>query len=98
MVNGDGKDETTCKMDDVKEEITKLKAQIGESRSLLHQGECEGISRQELKEQIESKEKRLAELQHELNEDEDELVLPRRTLRLPKPTEKMQEYQMEELN
>lgn len=62
MVNGDGKDETTCKMDDVKEEIKKLQTEIQESRGLLHQGECEGISRQELKEQIETKEKRLAEL------------------------------------
>lgn len=31
-----------------------------------------------------------------MSKDEDELALPRRTQRLPKPTEKMQEYQMEE--
>ncbi|XP_038158088.1 uncharacterized protein LOC119794558 [Cyprinodon tularosa] len=84
-------------MDDVKEEIKKLQTEIEESRGLLHQGECEGISRQELKKLIESKEKRIAELKHETSEKEEELFSPRRTQRLHKPTERMQEYQMDEL-
>lgn len=83
---------------DEKEEITKLQTEIQECRRLLNQEECEGISRQELKEQIESKEKRIAELKRDMSEEEDEPALPRRTERLHKPTEKMQEYQMEELN
>lgn len=98
LVNGDGRDTAVCKVDDVKELIKKLQAETQDSRGLLHQGDYEGMSRQELKELIESKEKKLAELQHEMDEEEDKLVVPCRTERPPKLTEKMHAYQIWELN
>ncbi|KAL1252053.1 hypothetical protein QQF64_019849 [Cirrhinus molitorella] len=84
-------------MEESEQRIKKLETEIQEARSLLNQGECEGISRQELKELIESKEKQLAEIQHKTTEEE-EVAFPRRTERQPKPTQKMQAYKMEELN
>ena len=80
-----------------KELIKKLQTEMQEHRSLLNQGESESKSRNELKELIESKEKQLAELQNEMDDDED-VVLPRRTDRPPKPTEKFRENQIEEVN
>lgn len=96
MVNGDGR-LTDNKMDDVNEQINKLQLAIQEDRWLLNQGECKTTSRQELKERIENKEKRITELQNQMD-NEDGLSLPRRTDRQSKPTEKMQVYQTEELN
>ena len=84
-------------MDDIKEQIQKLQTEIQESRSLLHQEENKDVSRQELKETIESREKRLAELQHKMD-DTDGLTLPRRSERPSVPTEKMLAYQKEELS
>ena len=51
-------------MDDIKEQIIKLQTEIKEKIGLLHQEDCEGMSRQELKEEIEYKEKQLASTQN----------------------------------
>lgn len=81
-------------MDDIKQQIHKLQTEIHESRSLLHQGEHEDISRQELKETTECKEKQPAELQHKMDEA-DGLTLPRRSERPSVPTERIITYQKE---
>ena len=83
-------------MDGAKELIKQLQTEIQEHRSLLNQGESESNYRNELKELIESKEKQLAELQNEM--DDEDVVLPRRTDRPPKPTEKIRENKMQEVN
>ena len=83
-------------MDGAKELIKQLQTEIQEHRSLLNRGEPESNYRNELKELIESKEKQLAELQNEM--DDEDVVLPRRTDRLPKPTEKIRENKMQEVN
>ena len=54
------------------------------------------MSRQELKEEIEYKEKQLAELQLKMDET-DGLALPRRSERPTVQTEKMLAYQQEEM-
>lgn len=83
-------------MDDLKEQIQKLQTEIQENRGLLAQEAYEGLSRQELKETIECKEKQIAELQLKMD-DGNELTLPRHSERSRVPTEKMLAYQSDEL-
>lgn len=71
--------------------------EIQESRGLLHQKECEGMLRQELKEKIGCKEKQLAELQHKIDEP-DGPTLPHRSEHAHMPTEEMLAHQKEELS
>ena len=80
-------------MDDIKEHMHKLRTKIQESSGLLLQAEHEGLSQKELKEDIESKEEQLAELQVKMD---DAYGLPRRSERPSAPTEKMLIYQKEE--
>ncbi len=83
-------------MDGIDEQTRKLQTEITETRALLHQGDTESMSRQELKDDIERKEKQLAEL-HKM-EAATELSLPRRSERPSVLTEKMLAYQKDELN
>ena len=82
-------------MDDIKEHMHKLRTKIQERSGLLLQAEHEGLSQKELKEDIESKEEQLAELQVKMD---DAYGLPRRSEQPSAPTEKMLIYQKEELS
>lgn len=53
-------------MDGIEEQTRKLQTEINERTALLHQGDTESMSRQELKDDIERKEKQLAELHKRL--------------------------------
>ena len=85
-------------MDVITEQVQMLQTEIQETRDLLANDNEEYMSRQELKDIIECKEKQLTELQLDLD-DTDELPIPlRRSTRLKAPTEKMLAYQMEDLS
>lgn len=80
-------------MDSIEEQTSKLQTEINESRSLLHKGDTESMSRQELKDNIEHKERQLAEL----NKMAAQLTLPRRSERPSVLTEKMLAHNKDEL-
>ena len=83
-------------MEDITKQIQSLQMEIEEKRDLLA-NEQNDMSRQELKNTIECKEKELAELQSNLDEA-DELRLPRRSVRHKVLTEKMVVYQREDVS
>lgn len=95
MAQGTAKATNAVKMDDLKEQINKLQAEIEEKRKLLNQKDEEGMLRQELKEHTETNDKEIDEFQH-IMDDPEEVAIPRHSERKSVPTEKFLAYQREE--
>lgn len=89
------KEQTTFKMETVKEQIDKLQEEIEESSTLLNQGADERLSRQELKELIKTKRNQLAELEHKMDNTEEPKPV-RHSDRISVPTETFLTYRKEE--